>query len=80
MIKPNELFSHTALAWKAVCMSGKRALVHGRWTRYKLVTLWRHESGEPTCRIYGFWDGDGKGGSQRRVLHAASTGYQAREK
>ncbi|GAG15768.1 unnamed protein product, partial [marine sediment metagenome] len=27
-----------------------------------LVTKWRHESGQPSYQIYGFWDGDGKGG------------------
>ncbi len=28
----------------------------------ELVTVWRHESGAPTYRIHGFWDGDGEGG------------------
>lgn len=27
-----------------------------------LVTKWRHESGQPSYQIYGFWDGDGMGG------------------
>jgi len=26
-----------------------------------LATMWRHESGQPVYKIYGFWDGDGKG-------------------
>jgi len=26
-----------------------------------LVTEWQHESGRPAYKIYGFWDGDGKG-------------------
>ena len=36
----------------------------------ELVTLWRHESGRPTCRIYGFWDGDGKGANSGNVFKA----------
>ena len=31
------------------------------------VTL-RHESGEPTLRVLGFWDGDGKGGHAGRAF------------
>jgi len=34
----------------------------------ELVTVWQHESGTPTCRIYGFWDGDGKGGRSGSVF------------
>ena len=26
-----------------------------------LVTQWRHESGRPTYKVHGFWDGNGKG-------------------
>ena len=33
-----------------------------------LVTEWRHESGRPTYKVYGFWDGDGKGGASGGVF------------
>ena len=33
-----------------------------------LATKWRHESGQPTYDIYGFWDGDGKGGVRGNVF------------
>ena len=29
---------------------------------------WRHESGSPEYKIYGFWDGDGKGGTSGNVF------------
>jgi len=34
----------------------------------ELVTLWHHQSGEPSYRIYGFWDGDGKGNPAGNVF------------
>jgi len=34
----------------------------------ELWTLWRHESGGPTYKVYGFWDGDGKGGTAGNVF------------
>ncbi len=34
----------------------------------ELLTQWRHESGTPTCKILGFWDGDGKGGSEGKIF------------
>jgi hypothetical protein len=33
-----------------------------------LVTTWRHESGQPTYSIHGFWDGDGKGGASGNIF------------
>ena len=33
-----------------------------------LVTTWRHESGQPTYRIHGFWDGDGEGGASGNIF------------
>jgi len=33
-----------------------------------LVTEWHHESGEPTYKIHGFWDGDGRGGASGSVF------------
>jgi hypothetical protein len=33
-----------------------------------LSTQWRHESGSPCYRIYGFWDGDGKGGQSGNIF------------
>ena len=33
-----------------------------------LVTEWCHESGQPTYRINGFWDGDGRGGASGNVF------------
>jgi len=34
----------------------------------KLAMTWRHESGKPSVRVLGFWDGDGKGGSSGGVF------------
>ena len=34
----------------------------------ELAVSFRHESGEPTVRVYGFWDGDGKGGDRGNVF------------
>jgi hypothetical protein len=34
----------------------------------ELVTEWRHESGSPTQKIRGFWDGDGRGGRSGNVF------------
>ncbi|NAS10612.1 DUF5060 domain-containing protein [Poritiphilus flavus] len=34
----------------------------------ELVTKWVHESGEPSYKIYGFYDGDGKGGASGDVF------------
>ncbi len=31
-------------------------------------TEWQHESGTPKYKIYGFWDGDGKGGTSGNVF------------
>jgi len=33
-----------------------------------LVTKWRHESGQPSYQIYGFWDSNGKGGQSGNVF------------
>jgi len=33
-----------------------------------LVAEWCHESGQPTYRINGFWDGDGRGGASGNVF------------
>ncbi len=33
-----------------------------------LYTEWRHASGGPSIRIYGFWDGDGRGGAVGNVF------------
>ena len=33
-----------------------------------LITLWRYESGSPVYEIYGYWDGDGKGGISGNVF------------
>ena len=35
----------------------------------ELVTTWRHESGQATQRLCGFWDGDGKGGASGSVFN-----------
>jgi hypothetical protein len=35
-----------------------------------LCTEWRHESGEPSYKVYGFWDGDGKGGNSGSTFKA----------
>ena len=34
----------------------------------ELVTQWRHESGEATCTIHGFWDGDGSGALTGKIF------------
>jgi len=34
----------------------------------ELATEWRHESGHPSHKIYGFWDSDGKGGLTGNVF------------
>ena len=33
-----------------------------------IVTNWRHESGQPSYQIYGFWDSNGKGGQSGNVF------------
>jgi len=34
----------------------------------ELAVVFRHESGEPTVRVWGFWDGDGQGGTDGDVF------------
>ncbi len=34
----------------------------------ELTVAFRHQSGEPTIRVHGFWDGDGRGGSRGDVF------------
>ncbi|KPL12560.1 MAG: hypothetical protein AMS26_17130 [Bacteroides sp. SM23_62] len=33
-----------------------------------LETTWKHELGEVSYQLFGFWDGDGKGGSQGNIF------------
>ncbi len=39
----------------------------------ELITTWQHESGSPTYQIYGFYDGDGKGGVSGNVFKVRFT-------
>jgi len=34
----------------------------------ELRATFRHDSGQPTIRLFGFWDGDGRGGTRGRVF------------
>jgi len=38
-----------------------------------LTTNWRHESGNPTYQIYGFYDGDGQGGTEGNIFKVRFT-------